>query len=285
MSRGAAPAGTLYVVGTPIGNMGDLSPRAARTLGKVRLVAAEDTRRTRALLTHLGAAGKEVVALHAHSTGRDVEALAARLERGEDVALVTDAGTPCVSDPGDALVRAAVARGARVVPIPGPSAALAALSASGLAGGGAFRFAGFLPRAGAARAAALASACEAAEPVVLFESPERTQATLEELAAIAPAREACVARELTKVHEELARGSLAALAAEAREWRGEITIVLGAFERPDAAVADEALDARIDEELARGGHAKSVALRVAAWSGRPQREVYARVVARRQRGG
>src|SRR5438094_4441140 len=130
----------LYVIGTPIGNLEDLSVRALATLRDVSIVAAEDTRRTRAMLTHFGIAGKTLVALHAHSSEHEVERLVERLVAGENVALVTDAGTPSVSDPGDALVRGAIAAGIRVVPIPGPSAPVAALSASGLATGGGFRF-------------------------------------------------------------------------------------------------------------------------------------------------
>lgn len=275
--------GQLFVVGTPIGNLDDLTTRAVRTLRDAPVIAAEDTRRTRGLLTHFGIAGKDLVALHAHSSEGDVKRLVDRLVAGEDVALVTDAGTPSVSDPGDALVRAAIEAGVRVVPIPGPSAVVAALSASGLAGAVGFRFAGFLPRSGVARAEAIASICQTAEPVILYESPERVAETLAELAAATPSRSACVARELTKVHEEFVRGSLSEV-SEPREWLGEITIVLGAFERAAEVVTDEALDAKIDEELARGTHSKVAAQRIAAWSGRPQREIYARVVSRKSRG-
>jgi 16S rRNA (cytidine1402-2'-O)-methyltransferase len=160
---------------------------------------------------------------------------------------------------------------------------VAALSASGLATTAGFRFAGFLPRSGVARAEAIAAICQTIDPVVLYESPERTTETLAELAAATPSRSACVARELTKLHEEIVRGTLEAIAGTPREWVGEITIVLGAFERPAEAVTDEALDARIDEELAKGTHSKVAAQRIAAWSGRPQREIYARVVARKPR--
>jgi 16S rRNA (cytidine1402-2'-O)-methyltransferase len=274
----------LYVVATPIGNLGDVSPRALETLRAVQMICAEDTRRTRALLSHFGIAGKDVEALHAHSEARDVARVCEVLVRGEDVALVTDAGTPSVSDPGGALVRAAIENGVRVVPIPGPSAVLAALVASGLASDAGFRFMGFLPRAGPPRAEAIARACATPEPVVLFEAPGRTLATLVDLATATPARHACVARELTKVHEEIVRGTLAELAAQDREWLGEVALVLGAHE-PEARAenVDEAsIDARIDEELARGLHTKVVAERVAAWCGRPKREVYARVVARKR---
>jgi 16S rRNA (cytidine1402-2'-O)-methyltransferase len=274
--------GTLYVVATPIGNLGDITLRAVETLRVCDRVAAEDTRRTRALLAHLGIEGKPVDSLHAHSSARDVERLAGRLAAGESVALVTDAGTPAVSDPGGELVLAAVGAGVRVVPIPGASAVLAALVASGLVGDGRFRFAGFLPRDGTGRRDAIATLCATAETVILFEAPNRTAATLGDLAAATPDRPACIARELTKVHEELVRGPLATLAAEAREWRGEVVLVLGPY-APDSrdAVDDEALDLRILAGLREGAHAKSLAEQLAAWSGRPKREVYARVLAKK----
>jgi 16S rRNA (cytidine1402-2'-O)-methyltransferase len=273
----------LYVVATPIGNMGDVTARATETLRACDRVVAEDTRRTRGLLSHLGVSGKPLDSLHAHSGAGDVERVVAKLCAGEAVALVTDAGTPAVSDPGQALVEAAIAAGVRVVPLPGPSAVLAALVASGLAEGGRFRFLGFLPRDGAARRDAIATVSATPEPVVLFEAANRTAATLSELAAATPSRRACVARELTKVHEEYVRGSLVELAAFEREWIGEVAIVLGAHapEERAAAVTDDAIDARIDEELAAGGHAKAIAERLAAWSGRPKREIYERVVQRK----
>ncbi len=276
-------AGILYVVATPIGNLADLTLRAIDTLKASTRVAAEDTRRTRQLLSHLGIEGKPLDALHAHSSERDVAKLVERLESGESIALVTDAGTPAVSDPGDALVKAAIAANVRVVPIPGASAVLAALVASGLATGVGFRFIGFLPRDGAARRDGIATICATAEPVILFESPERTQATLAELADAMPERPACVARELTKLHEEVVRGTLASLAIDRDAWRGEVAIVLGGWtsDMRSEVIDDLAVDARIDRELDGGTHAKTVADVVAAWSGRPRREIYERVVRRK----
>lgn len=276
-------AGILYVVATPIGNLADLTLRAIDTLKTCERVAAEDTRRTRQLLSHLGIEGKPLDALHAHSSERDVTRLVDRLLAGDSVALVTDAGTPAVSDPGDALVKAAIAAEVRVVPIPGASAVLAALVASGLATGVGFRFVGFLARDGAARRDGVAMVCATPEPVILFESPERTQATLAELADAMPDRPACVARELTKLHEEVVRGTLASLAKDRDSWRGEIAIVLGGWSRDASseAIDDEAIDARIDRELDGGAHAKTVADVIAAWSGRPRREIYERVVRRK----
>lgn len=275
-------AGTLFVVATPIGNLADVTLRAIDVLKTSDRIAAEDTRRTRQLLSHLGVTGKPVDALHAHSTDRDVARVLEKLELGESVALVTDAGTPAVSDPGDALVKRAIAAGVPVVPVPGPSAVLAALVASGLASGAGFRFVGFLPREGSSRREAIATVCATPEPVVMFESPERCQDTLRELADAMPERAACVARELTKVHEELVRGTLAELAV-ADGWRGELAIVLGAWspEEHAEAIDDDAIDARIDAELAAGAHAKTAAERVAAWCGRPRREIYERVIRRK----
>lgn len=278
-------AGTLFVVATPIGNLKDVTVRAVETLRAVHHVAAEDTRRTRALLGHLGIQGKYLHSLHAHSVEADVERLAVLLQRGEDIALATDAGTPLVSDPGIALVRAAIQGGSRVVPVPGPSSVLAALVVSGLATDGGFRFVGFLPRTGPGRRDAILNVSATPEPVVLFESPLRVAQTLRDLSEATPDRCACVARELTKIHEEATRGTLSELAADGREWRGEVAIVLGAH-RPEARqeqIDDSAIDARIHGELLRGVHAKAIAERVAAWSGRPRRELYARVVAMKRR--
>jgi 16S rRNA (cytidine1402-2'-O)-methyltransferase len=281
-----AGAGTLFVVATPIGNLGDVTARAVDTLRACHRVLAEDTRRARQLLTHLGIAGKPVDRLDAHASERDVARVTERLLGGERVALVTDAGTPAVSDPGAAIVDAAIAAGVVVVPIPGASAVLAALVASGLAGDGRFRFVGFLPREGSARRDAIAQVCETPEPVVLFEAPSRLHATLGEIADATPGRRGCVARELTKLHEELLRGTCAELAADEREWIGEIALVLGAHV-PAArteAIDDEALDARIDEALSRSEHPRTTADRLSAWSGRKKRDVYERIVARQHRG-
>jgi 16S rRNA (cytidine1402-2'-O)-methyltransferase len=277
--------GTLFVIATPIGNLGDVTARAIETLKACDRLLAEDTRRARQLLSHLGIPARAVGRVDAHATDRDVARVVEGLLGGERVALITDAGTPVVSDPGAALVDAAIAAGVPVVPIPGPSAVLAALVASGLAGDGRFRFVGFLPRDGAARRDAIALVCETPEPVVLFEAPSRLPATLADLADATPERRACVARELTKLHEETVRGTCAELAADEREWIGEIAVVLGrhAPEARSEAVDDAALDARIDEAIARGEHPRTAADRLAAWSGRRKRDVYERIVSRRPR--
>lgn len=271
-------AGTLYVVATPIGNLGDLTLRALEVLRGIDVVAAEDTRRSRTLLTHFGISGKRLAALHAHSGEGEVRGLLETLERGESIAVLTDAGTPSVSDPGDSLVRAAIAAGIAVVPLPGASAVLAALVGSGLTGGGGFRFLGFLARDGSARQSDLKNVWDTPETCILFEAANRTTALLRDLAERQPERGACVARELTKMHEEFARGTLASL-AEDREWRGEIAIVLGPYTQAAVAPDDDAIDARIEAELAAGVHPKTIADKLAAWAERPRRELYTRVVA------
>jgi 16S rRNA (cytidine1402-2'-O)-methyltransferase len=267
-------AGWLAIVATPIGNLEDVSPRAVRTLAEADAILAEDTRRTRALLTHLGIAGKELARVDANTERGAAGRWLVRVAAGGKIALCTDAGTPAVSDPGAALVREAGERGLTVVPIPGPSAVVAALAASGMPADR-FRFFGFLPRKGMAREEAIAAVAGTEETVVLFESPERAEHTLADLAARMPERAAVVARELTKMHEELARGTLAAL-AERREWRGELTVVLGPWHAAPQAVD---IEARIAELRARGMRPKEIAKALAAETGLPASELYAKVIA------
>jgi 16S rRNA (cytidine1402-2'-O)-methyltransferase len=224
----ADAGGTLYVVATPIGHLGDITLRALEVLRSVALVAAEDTRLTLRLWARHGIT-THLVSYHARSTsGREAELLE-HLAAGEDVALVTDAGTPLVSDPGEGLVGAWAARGGRVVPIPGPSAALAALVASAIPAPR-WAFEGFLPRKGAERRARLARIAADDRATILFEAPGRTLATLRDLAAACgPERPAAVCRELTKRHEEVLRGGLGELAerlAAGEAVRGEVTIVV-----------------------------------------------------------
>jgi 16S rRNA (cytidine1402-2'-O)-methyltransferase len=272
--------GTLALVGTPIGNLGDITLRAIETLKAADTIAAEDTRRTRALLSHLGITGKPLVSLDANASDRAIGALLDRVDAGETVAFVTDAGMPCVSDPGSELSRAAVARSLPVTVIPGPTAVATAVALSGLVDS-AYFFAGFLPRQGGKRSAALERICASSEPVVIFEAANRTLATLRELAERMPRRSAALCRELTKLHEEALRGELGELAQLDRELKGEVVIVLGASNVERSLPSDDELDARIRDELAGGASTRDVADRLANWSGRGRREVYARVNALR----
>jgi 16S rRNA (cytidine1402-2'-O)-methyltransferase len=274
---------TLYVVGTPIGNLGDLSARAIETLRLVTRIFAEDTRRTRSLLSHLGIQGKPVIRLDAHAELGRVTRLVDGFDENESVAIVTDAGTPGVSDPGAMLVRAALERGVRVVPIPGPSAVTSAVAASGVVEGP-FLFMGFLPRQGKKRRAALERVQKSEEPVVLFEAPQRLGETLRELAALEPERRVVLCREITKLHEEIKSGTLAELAGLERDWLGEVTLVLGASERPEVKVEEPLdLDAEIERRLAKGAHAKELAGELAERFGLPRRAMYSRVLGVRER--
>ncbi len=229
MAGSSTLAGTLYVVATPIGNLGDLSPRAAEVLRAVGAVAAEDTRRTLKLFAHLGVAAPALLSLPAFDERGRIEPVLERLRSGGDVALCTDAGTPGVSDPGAALVDAAWRAGVRVVPVPGPSAAPAALAASGFPADR-FVFAGFLPRKGGGRTEALAWLGRAGCTAVLYEAGNRSAETLRDLARALGDRPALLARELTKLHEELLRAPLSRIAEELErrgEVKGEVTIVVG----------------------------------------------------------
>jgi 16S rRNA (cytidine1402-2'-O)-methyltransferase len=284
--RGASGPGTLYVVATPIGNLGDLSPRAAEVLRGVQAVAAEDTRRTLKLFAHLGAPAPALVSLPAFDERGRVAAIVERLLAGESVALCTDAGTPGVSDPGAALVAAAWAAGAKVVPVPGPSAALAALAASGFPADR-FLFAGFLPRKGAGRAEALALLAVTPATLVLYEAGNRTRDTLADLAAALGDREALVARELTKLHEELLRGRLSALAARLEgEVRGEVTLVVsGEGAAPRASAAPEIpLEEELARRLAAGEAPSAIAREVARARGLKRADVYS-ALERLKKGG
>jgi 16S rRNA (cytidine1402-2'-O)-methyltransferase len=273
-----AVPGTLYVVATPIGNLGDLSPRVGEVLRAVRAVVAEDTRHTRKLFSHLGVPAPELVSLPAFDERARVGAIAARLAAGEDLALCTDAGTPGVADPGAALVAEAWAAGARVVPIPGPSAALAALAASGFPADR-FTFAGFLPRKGGGRDEALAALDGAPGTLVLYEAGNRTRDTLEDLARVLGDREALVARELTKLHEELVRDRLSALAARfSGEVRGEVTIVVAAGAEGRVATRElravEPLEAELRRRMEAGEAPSAIAREVARARGLVRAEVY-----------
>ncbi len=231
-------SGTLYLVATPIGNLSDMSPRAREVLGRARTAYAEDTRRSLKLVRHFDL-DTRLVSLHEHNERERIDEALASLEAGEDLALVTDAGTPSVSDPGALLVRAVADAGHRVVAIPGPSAVLAALAVSGF-GADEFAFLGFPPRKGTSRREWLERCARLPMTLVAFESPRRLDRLLADLAdAGLGATPACVCRELTKVHEEVRRGTVAALAdyyGEA-EVRGEVTLVLDGARTPGGSGA------------------------------------------------
>lgn len=284
-AKGAAgPPGTLSLVATPIGNLGDMPARGLAVLAAADAVLCEDTRVTAKLAARHGLA-PSLVALHEHNEDAMIPRLLARLAAGERLALVSDAGTPLVSDPGYRLVRAAIAAGHRVTAVPGPSAALAALAVSGLPPAP-FLFLGFLPPKGGARRARIAELArlEAAglgATLVVFEAPQRLGALLADLAAgLGADRPAAVARELTKLFEEVARGTLGALAQRyaAGTARGEIVVVVGPAAPPPAA-DEAAVEAMLREALARGRGVRDAAAAVAQATGRPRREVYARALA------
>jgi 16S rRNA (cytidine1402-2'-O)-methyltransferase len=219
--------GTLYLVATPIGNLEDISPRALKVLQEVHMVACEDTRHTQILLRRYEIRAKHLTSYTEFNHKRQVGVLVGQLDRGWDVALVSDAGTPALSDPGEALVVAAVAAGHTITPIPGPNAAIAALVASGLPTR-AFTFLGFLTKKSGARRKTLAALVAEGRTIVLYESPYRTGDLLADLAAVAPDARVVVARELTKVHETFVRGTAQDLAARyaAERPKGEVTVVI-----------------------------------------------------------
>ena len=284
--RGSA-GGRLFVVATPIGNLGDVTLRALEVLRAVVLVAAEDTRLTRRLFARHQIATR-LISYHARSAPTRQEELLAALRAGSDLALVTDAGTPSVSDPGEDLVAAWAAEGGVVVPIPGPSAVLAAVAGSGVAGPR-WAFEGFLPRSGRERRDRLARIAADDRGTVLFEAPGRVAATLSDLAeACGGERPAAVCRELTKLHESIVRGSLAGLARAAEEGtipaRGEFVLVVGSNEgrASSQSAADEAgavdalarARAQVEQLVASGLARGDAARRVSAETGIPRRRLY-----------
>jgi len=266
--------GTLHVIATPIGNLEDVTLRALAALRAAELLYAEDTRHTRILLDRHGIPAR-ARSLHAHNEAeRCAEALAA-LAEGKRVALVSDAGTPTISDPGARLVAEAIATGHEVIALPGASAVLAALVVSGLPATP-FTFVGFLPRRAGERTELLDSLRTRTETLVFFESPQRIGDTLAELAEAFGARRACVARELTKLHEEAARGTLAELAARfAGGARGEITLVVEGASAAAAPLAESALRERAAALLAKGLSPRDVADVLRAETHAPRRELYA----------
>ena len=272
--------GTLYIVGTPIGNLEDLTRRAVRVLGQVSLVAAEDTRVTRKLLSHLSI-HVPLVSYHSRNWQSRLPSILDALTRG-DVALVSDAGMPVVSDPGSELVSAARDSGHRVEVVPGPSAVTAAMALSGFSGD-CFLFVGFLPRRGKARTLKLQSvaafAAPPAGPIIIFEAPHRLRATLQDLLTVLGDRDLAVCRELTKVHEEVFRGSVSQAMDYFTEPRGEFVLLLADADpssRPEAPSQQnlEAASAELAQLRESGARARAAVAQVAADYNLPRKIVY-----------
>lgn len=263
--------GTLYLIATPIGNLEDITLRALRILREVDLIACEDTRQTQKLLRHYGLE-KRTVSYHEHNEELRAPELVAQLEEGVNVALVSDAGTPLISDPGYRLVVKAIERGVRVEPIPGASAVLAALAASGLPTD-VFQFGGFLPARSSQRRKVLAGLKEASATVIFFEAPHRIRETLADIAEVLGPRPVVLARELTKIHEQFLRGTAEELLRSPIPLKGEFTLLIGkapAGPRAEEIPAAEAVEERVRAGMDRMGAIKAVAKE----RGLSKREVY-----------
>jgi 16S rRNA (cytidine1402-2'-O)-methyltransferase len=275
-------AGTLWLVGTPIGNLGDVTERARTTLARADLIACEDTRRTRKLLSHLGIHGVRLVTFFEGNERKRIPELLDRLRGGRDVAVVSDAGMPGLSDPGERLVRAAVSEGIPVDVVPGPSAAITALVLSGLPAAR-FAFEGFLPRKQAERRTRLQQLAGDPRTVVAFESPRRLGAFLADAAEVLGDRRAAVVRELTKVHQDVVRAGLSDLAARYgdEEARGEVVVVIEG--RPAHIGRDEleALAERVEALTAEGMARRQAAALVAEETGASRRALYEASLRRR----
>jgi 16S rRNA (cytidine1402-2'-O)-methyltransferase len=268
--------GKLILCGTPIGNLDDLSPRAAGTLSSADVVACEDTRRTRKLLAHTGVRARQLISYHEGNERRRAEELVARIAAGETVVVVSDAGMPGLSDPGFRLVRGCVDAGLAVEVIPGPSAAVTALAVSGLPPGR-FAFEGFLPRKTGDRRRHIEAVRDEKRTLVFYESPHRIEDSLADLAELLGDRPACLARELTKMYEEVRRGTLPDLLASVRSDppRGEIVLVVGGAIRDHREpVRPEALAAQAIELMDAGMERRAALAEVARSAGVPKREVF-----------
>jgi 16S rRNA (cytidine1402-2'-O)-methyltransferase len=268
--------GTLWLVATPIGNLGDIAPRAIEVLRASALVCCEDTRRTGRLLQHVGIRAERLTVTNDHTEFSRIDEVLAVLGDGRDVAVVTDAGTPAISDPGERLVGAAVASGYTVSAVPGPAAAVMALVISGLPTSR-YVFEGFIPRSGRDRTSRIAEIGTESRTVVLYEAPHRIKRTLADLrAACGDDRPVAVCRELTKIYEEVVRGTLATI--EIGEPRGEYVIVLGAAIVDATPADDDAIRAALDAAIAAGADKKDAIAAVALRLGVPKKTVYALAV-------
>ena len=267
-----AVPGTLYLVGTPLGNLADMTSRAIETLRAADLILCEDTRHTRKLLTHFGIE-TPADSYHEHNENEKAPVFVGRLERGESFALVSDAGMPVLSDPGYRIVRLARERGIRVEPIPGPFAGAIALASSGIAPLP-FTFLGFTPHRQGERLDFYRRAVELGHTVVVYESPERLRASLEDVAAVFGDAEVCVARELTKMHEEIFTGTASSLLAKVDTVRGEVTLVIGRAPQPAAEVSAAAIREEFDRLRASGMRRNDAIKAVAEDFGLRKNDVY-----------
>jgi 16S rRNA (cytidine1402-2'-O)-methyltransferase len=283
-------SGTLYLVATPIGNLEDISSRALRVLAEVDLIACEDTRRTQVLLNHFGIKTR-TMSYHEHNERERAAQISQLIESGKNVALVSDAGTPLINDPGFRLTRAAIESSLRIVSIPGPTALISALVASGLPADQ-FFFAGFLPPRANARRAKLGELKSIPATLVFYEAPHRIAATLRDAGEILGDRQATIARELTKLHEEILRGSLSDLAerfADGAPARGEIVLTIGAaetvlaFEGGDQTTLSQRLIGRVSELEREGMDAKTALKQASRELGMKRAEAYRTMVAQKKR--
>ena len=268
-------SGVLTLVATPIGNLADITSRAIDALSNATIVCCEDTRRSGLLLQHLGISGKKYLVVNEHTEHEAVEEIMSQLLAGSNVVLITDAGTPGISDPGERVVRAAIDAGLTVTSTPGPAAVIMALVVSGLPTNR-FVFEGFIPRSGAERTERLNDIATEARTVVLYEAPHRLARTLTDLEVVCgPLRRVVLARELTKIHEELWRGTMhdASKFAQDTEPRGEYVVLLEGA-KPPAPPTDEELSAALRDELTKGSSRKDSAAKVAAKYGVAKRRVY-----------
>lgn len=266
------PGGTLWLVATPIGNLGDLAPRAIEVLAAAALVCCEDTRRTGRLLQHAGVRAERLAVANDHTEFHRIADVLDVLGAGGDVAVVTDAGTPGISDPGERLVRAAIDAGYNVAAVPGPAAAITALIISGLPTDR-YVFEGFIPRSGRDRTRRLAEIADERRTIVLYEAPHRVVRTLADLGDVCGGdRQVAVCRELTKLYEEVVRGTLGSI--DVGEPRGEYVIVLGGAPVDDGPVDDDTLVAALRAELDAGSTKKDAVTTVAQRLGVPKKRVY-----------
>ena len=272
----SAGIGTLWLVATPIGNLGDLPPRAVEVLAGAALVCCEDTRRTGRLLQHAGIRAERLAVANDHTESQRIAEVLDLLAGGRDVAVVTDAGTPGISDPGERLVRAALDAGHPVSAVPGPAAAVMALVVSGLPTAR-FVFEGFLPRSGRDRSERLAEIAAERRTVVLYEAPHRIERTMADLrAACGDDRRVAVARELTKLYEDVTRGTLGDI--EIASPRGEYVVVVEGARAEPVIADDDAIRAALRSELAAGATKKDAVAAVSSRLGAPRRTVYALAV-------